>query len=88
MLHEEKDKWYITMQEEMKSLHENHTFELVKLPQGKRALENKWVFKLKSKENNSQPRYKARLVVKGLWSKRRVLILKRYFYPWLKCIQS
>jgi len=42
MLHEEKDKWYITMQEEMKSLNENYTFELVKLPQGKRALKNKW----------------------------------------------
>jgi hypothetical protein len=35
------------MQEEMKSLHENHTFKLVKLPKGKRALKNKWVFRLK-----------------------------------------
>jgi len=53
MLHEEKDKWFKAMQEEMKLLHENHTFDLVKLPQGKRALKNKWVFKLKSEENNS-----------------------------------
>nr|KYP59119.1 Retrovirus-related Pol polyprotein from transposon TNT 1-94 [Cajanus cajan] len=65
MSHEEKDKWYIVMREEMKSLHENHTFELGKLPQGKRELKNKWVFKLKSEDNCSQPRYKARLVVKG-----------------------
>ena len=28
------------MQEEMKSLHENHIFELMKLPKGKRALKN------------------------------------------------
>ena len=41
MLHEEKDKWFKSMQEEMKSLHENHTFELVNLPQGKRGLKNK-----------------------------------------------
>ena len=31
MLHEEKDKWFKSMQEKMKSLHENHTFELVNL---------------------------------------------------------
>ena len=27
-----KDEWYKAMQEEMKSLHENHTFELVNMP--------------------------------------------------------
>nr|KYP71668.1 Retrovirus-related Pol polyprotein from transposon TNT 1-94 [Cajanus cajan] len=53
------------MQEEMKYLHENHTFELVKLFQCKRVLKNKWVFKLKLEDNCSQPRYNARLVVKG-----------------------
>ena len=53
------------MQEEMKSLHENHTFELVKLLKGWKAVKNKWVFKLKIEDNYSQPRYKARLVVKG-----------------------
>jgi len=54
----------------MKSLHDNDTFELVKLPQGKKTLKNKWVFKLKSEENSSQPRYKARLVVKGFSQKK------------------
>ena len=28
-------KWVDAMQDEMKSLHENHSFELVKLPKGK-----------------------------------------------------
>ncbi|KAC9553688.1 hypothetical protein E3N88_45637 [Mikania micrantha] len=50
---------------EMNSLYENNTFELVKLPKGKRALKNKWVYKLKTQEHTSRPRYKARLVVKG-----------------------
>ncbi|RVW22382.1 Retrovirus-related Pol polyprotein from transposon TNT 1-94 [Vitis vinifera] len=51
--------------DEMKSLHENHSFELVKLPKGKRALKNRWVYRVKQEEHTSQPRYKARLVVKG-----------------------
>ena len=53
------------MQDEMDSLHENHTYELMELPQGKKALRNKWVYKLKIREDNSTPRYKARIVVKG-----------------------
>ncbi|KAL5863382.1 hypothetical protein ACOSQ3_000896 [Xanthoceras sorbifolium] len=67
-----KTEWLKAMQEEMKSLHENHTFDLVKLPQGRKALKNKWVYKIKSEEGNSQPRYKARLVVKGFGQKKGV----------------
>ena len=58
------------MQEELKSLQDNNTFELVELLKGKKALKNKWVFKLKLEESNSQPRYKARLVVKGFRQKK------------------
>ena len=53
----------------MRSLNENHTYDLVKLPKGKKALKNKWVYRLKT-ENNSQQRYKARLVVKGFSQKK------------------
>ena len=35
MSHEDKGEWNKAMQEEMKSLKENHTYDLVKLPQGK-----------------------------------------------------
>ena len=42
----------------------------MKLPKGKKTLKNKWVFKLKHQENSSQPRYKARLVVKGFGQKK------------------
>ncbi|KAJ7009759.1 Retrovirus-related Pol polyprotein from transposon TNT 1-94 [Populus alba x Populus x berolinensis] len=70
MSYEKKSEWLKAMQEEMKSLHENHTFELVKLPKGKRALKNKWVFRLKIDEHCSHPRYKARLVVKGFGQKK------------------
>ena len=36
---ENKMKWVNAMQNEMKSLHENHSFELVKLPKGKKSFE-------------------------------------------------
>ncbi|XP_073061796.1 uncharacterized protein [Primulina eburnea] len=66
---EHKDMWMEAMQEEMQSLHDNETFELVKLPKGKKALKNKWVFRLKHEEHSSQPRFKARIVVKGFGQK-------------------
>ena len=49
----------------MDSLHENHTYELVELPKGKRTLQNKWVYKLKPGDAGNPPRYKAKIVVKG-----------------------
>ena len=66
---EHKKEWVYAMQDEMKSLYENNTFELVKLPKGKRALKNRWVYRVKQDEHTSQPRYKARLVVKGFSQK-------------------
>ncbi|WKA04180.1 hypothetical protein VitviT2T_022237 [Vitis vinifera] len=70
MKDENKMMWVDAMRDEMESLHENHSFELVKLPKGKRALKNKWVYRVKQEEHTSQPRYKARLVVKGFNQKK------------------
>ena len=53
----------------MKSFNENHTYDLVKLLNKKRTMKNKWVYGLKI-ENNSQQRYKVRLVVKGFGHKK------------------
>ncbi|CAL1413512.1 unnamed protein product [Linum trigynum] len=60
------------MQEEMKSFQENHTYDLVKLPKGKRSLKNKWFYKLKTEETSSKTRFRARLVVKGFNQKKGV----------------
>ncbi|KAK0585008.1 hypothetical protein LWI29_022138 [Acer saccharum] len=57
-------KWELAMKDEMKSLISNQTWELAKLPEGKKALQNKWVFRIKEEHDGSK-RCKARLVVKG-----------------------
>ena len=80
---EKKMKWVDAMQDEMKSLHENHSFELVKLLKGKRALKNRWVYKVKQEEHTSQPRYKARLVVKG-FSQKKGIDFDEIFSPVVK----
>ena len=59
-------KWKSAMDEEMKSLHQNKTWELVQIPKGKKTIGCKWVYTKKEGlpgENNI--RYKARLVAKG-----------------------
>ena len=53
------------IKDEMKFIHDNHTINLVKLPKGKRALDNRWIYKVKHESNSTSPRDKARLVVKG-----------------------
>ena len=66
---ETRKKWDQGMKEEMDSLVNNHTWDLVQLPIGKRALQNKWVSRLKE-EDAGKKRYKARLVVKGFTQKK------------------
>ena len=56
-------KWKLAMQEEIKALHANDTWDLVELPKGRRAIPNKWVYKIKTIDG--KPKCKASLVVKG-----------------------
>ncbi|KAG8499473.1 hypothetical protein CXB51_005963 [Gossypium anomalum] len=63
---EDSEKWMFAMQKEMESLHKNRTWDLVKLPKGKKVVRCKWVFKKKKRTPGvEEPRYKARLVAKG-----------------------
>ncbi|KAG8477711.1 hypothetical protein CXB51_027707 [Gossypium anomalum] len=63
---EDSEKWMFAMQEEMESLHKNKTWDLVKLPKGKKTVRCKWVFKKKEGTPGvEEPKYKARLVAKG-----------------------
>jgi len=49
---EEKGEWIKAMEEEINYLHENHTYDLVELPKGRKALKNKWVYRLKIEEES------------------------------------
>ncbi|KAL0395458.1 UNVERIFIED_CONTAM: Retrovirus-related Pol polyprotein from transposon RE1 [Sesamum latifolium] len=60
-----KVEWENTVAEELNALEQNHTWDLVDLPNGQRAIGCKWVFKVKLKPDGSVDRYKARLVAKG-----------------------
>ena len=64
---ENLSKWELAMKDEMDSLLGNQTWELTELPKGKKALHNKWVYIIKNEHDGSK-RYKARLVVKGIFS--------------------
>ena len=57
---EQKTEWIAIMKDEMQSLLDNHTYVLVKLPKERKALKNRWFFRIKH-----GGRFKASLVVKG-----------------------
>src|SRR6187551_475851 len=53
------------MEEEMDSLEENATWSLVELPADRKAISNRWVYRIKRRADGEIDRYKARLVVRG-----------------------
>ena len=44
----ESEKWLEAMKSEMGSMYENQVWTLVDLPEGRKAVENKWIFKKKT----------------------------------------
>ncbi|XP_031488880.1 uncharacterized mitochondrial protein AtMg00820-like [Nymphaea colorata] len=53
------------MEEEIKVLEKNYTWDLVPLPDEKKLVGCKWIYKIKFKSNGEVERYKAHLVAKG-----------------------
>ena len=53
------------MQKEMQSLNANEVWDLVELPESKKAVGSKWVFKVKVDADGTIDRHKARLVAQG-----------------------
>ncbi|KAE8714902.1 hypothetical protein F3Y22_tig00110187pilonHSYRG00229 [Hibiscus syriacus] len=69
----ENDKWMAAMVEEIESLNHNRTWELVPLPEGKKPIGCKWVYKKKPAVTEKVgEKFKARLVAKGFLQQKRV----------------
>jgi hypothetical protein len=62
----ESEKWILAMDEENHSLMKNNTWTIYRLPVGRTAIRNKWVYRIKS---GTEDKYKARLVAKGFTQK-------------------
>jgi hypothetical protein len=65
MMSLDSDKWLEAMKSEIGSMYENKMWTLVDLPDDRRAIENKWIFKKKMDTDGNATVYKARLVAKG-----------------------
>ncbi|CAI7814990.1 unnamed protein product [Closterium sp. NIES-53] len=59
------EDWKKAMESELKSIEENGTWELVELPEGRKAITSKWLFKINSDPNGKIERYNSRNIAKG-----------------------
>ncbi|GJP41756.1 hypothetical protein CLOM_g1404 [Closterium sp. NIES-68] len=65
----QRGKWLVSRDAEYNSQMENHTWDLVYLPNGKKAIQCKWLAKIKTDEKGEPSVYKSRLVAKGFQQK-------------------
>ena len=78
----EAPRWRQAMDEEMASLAENGTYDLVELPQGKKPVGTRWVYTVKPMQDGGE-KFKARIVAKG-FSQVKDVDFKETFAPTAK----
>ncbi|CAI7926962.1 unnamed protein product [Closterium sp. NIES-54] len=61
----DREKWLVSRDAKYQSLLENGTWDLVVLPEGKKAVQCKWVLRIKTNDKGQVTIYKSRLVAKG-----------------------
>src|ERR1041384_7715300 len=61
----EPEKWLEAMKSEIDSMDTNRVWTLVDIPEDRKAVENKWIFKKKTDADGNVSVYKARLFTKG-----------------------
>ena len=64
MMSPDSTKWLEAMKSEMGSMYENKVWTLIDLPNDRRSIEIKWIFKRKTDADSSVTIYKARIVTK------------------------
>ena len=62
MMSPDSDRWLEAMKSEIGSMYENKVWTLINLPDDRRAIENKWIFKRQTDDDGSITIYKARIV--------------------------
>ena len=65
MMSPDSAKWLEAMKSEMGSMYKNKVWTLIDLPDDRRAIEIKWIFKKKTDTDSSVTIYKARIVAKS-----------------------
>lgn len=65
-------EWKLSADDEINALLSNNTWEPVVLPEGRKALKTKWVFKIKKDEHGREVKKKSRLTIKGYVQKQGV----------------
>ena len=66
----DKEEWKDAMKYEIKAIEKKKTWKLVPLPDGYKAVKNKWVYTTKKDTNQNISRHRARLVAKGFTQRR------------------
>lgn len=70
MSSQNKTEWLKAMHDDMKSLHFNHTWEMIEKPVGSKLVSCKWIFKVyEGIEGLMSKRFKERLVTLGFTQK-------------------
>ena len=64
MMSPDSAKWLEAMKSEMGSMYKNKVWTLIDLPNDRRVIENKWIFKRKTDTDSSVTIYKAQIVAK------------------------
>ena len=64
-----KHKWEEAIQDELRSLAENNTWEVRDMPKNSNRVSTKWIFKIKRDEYGNITKFKARLVARGFTQK-------------------
>ncbi|CAI7814992.1 unnamed protein product [Closterium sp. NIES-54] len=65
----DREKWLVSRDAEYQSMLENGTWDLVVLPEEKKAVQCKWVLMIKTDDKGQVTIYKSRLVAKGFMQK-------------------